>query len=110
MVFLGFITLFDPPKKDVGQTLINLHKLGVQFKVITGDNALVADSIARQIGITDPVIITGAEIRRMSDDAFRNQAVGAHIFAEVEPNQKERIILFPEESRQCRRLYGRWYK
>jgi Mg2+-importing ATPase len=94
MVFLGFITLYDPPKKDVGQTLINLRKLGVQFKVITGDNALVADSIARQIGITDPVIITGAQIRQMSDDALRNQAVGAHIFAEVEPNQKERIILF----------------
>jgi P-type Mg2+ transporter len=94
MVFLGFITLFDPPKKDVGQTLINLRQLGVQFKVITGDNALVADSIARQIGITDPVIVTGAQIRQMSDDALRNQAVGAHIFAEVEPNQKERIIMF----------------
>lgn len=94
MVFLGFITLFDPPKKDVSQTLINLRRLGVQFKVITGDNALVADCIARQIGIADPVIITGAEIRQMSDNALRNQAVGAHIFAEVEPNQKERIILF----------------
>ena len=94
MVFLGFITLFDPPKKDVGQTLVKLRQLGVQFKVITGDNALVADSIARQIGLVDPVIITGAQIRQMSDDALRNQAVGAHIFAEVEPNQKERIILF----------------
>jgi Mg2+-importing ATPase len=94
MIFLGFITLFDPPKKDVGQTLIKLRQLGVQFKVITGDNALVADCIARQIGIIDPVIITGALIRQMSDDALRNQAVGADIFAEVEPNQKERIILF----------------
>ena len=94
MIFLGFITLFDPPKKDVGQTLIKLRQLGVQFKVITGDNALVADCIARQIGIVDPVIITGAQIGQMSDDALRNQAVGADIFAEVEPNQKERIILF----------------
>jgi Mg2+-importing ATPase len=93
MVFLGFITLFDPPKKDVGQTLVKLRELGVQFKVITGDNALVADSIARQIGLADPVILTGAQIRQMSDDAFRNQVGGAHIFAEVEPNQKERIIL-----------------
>lgn len=94
MVFLGFITLFDPPKKDVGQTLAKLRQLGVQFKVITGDNALVADSIARQIGLDDPVILTGAQIRQMSDDAFRNQVGKAHIFAEVEPNQKERIILF----------------
>jgi Mg2+-importing ATPase len=94
MIFLGFITLFDPPKKDIGQTLIKLRQLGVQFKVITGDNALVADCIARQIGIVDPVIITGSHIGQMSDDALRNQAVGADIFAEVEPNQKERIILF----------------
>jgi P-type Mg2+ transporter len=77
----------------VGQTLARLRQLGVQFKVITGDNALVADCIARQIGIADPVMLTGAEIRQMSDDALRNQAVTADIFAEVEPNQKERIIL-----------------
>jgi Mg2+-importing ATPase len=94
MVFLGFITLFDPPKMDVGQTLTRLRQLGVQFKVITGDNALVADCIARQIGIADPVVLTGAQIRLMSDDALRNLAVTADIFAEVEPNQKERIILF----------------
>lgn len=94
MVFLGFITLFDPPKKNVLETLDHLKQLGVQFKLITGDNALVADSIARQIGIPNPVVITGAQIRQMSDDALRNQAVTADIFAEVEPNQKERIILF----------------
>ncbi|HXB93172.1 MAG TPA: magnesium-translocating P-type ATPase, partial [Puia sp.] len=94
MIFLGFITLFDPPKKDVRATLDKLKHLGVQFKLITGDNALVADSIARQIGLLNPVILTGAQIRLMTDDALRNQVVKADIFAEVEPNQKERIILF----------------
>lgn len=94
MVFLGFITLFDPPKKNVRETLNILKGQGVQLKLITGDNALVADSIARQIGIERPVILTGAQIRQMSDNALMQQAVGANIFAEVEPNQKERIILF----------------
>ena len=93
MIFLGFITLFDPPKKNVQETLANLRNLGVQFKVITGDNALVADSIVRQIGVSDPVILTGAAIRQMTDDALMQQAVKANIFAEVEPNQKERIII-----------------
>jgi Mg2+-importing ATPase len=94
MIFLGFITLFDPPKKNIRETLDKLRSLGVGFKVITGDNALVADSIARQIGVSAPVILTGAQVARMSDDALMQQAMNANIFAEVEPNQKERIILF----------------
>jgi P-type Mg2+ transporter len=94
MIFLGFITLFDPPKQNVRDTLDKLRHLGVQFKVITGDNALVADSTARQIGMTNPVILTGAQIRQMTDDALQHQAVTVDIFAEVEPNQKERIIQF----------------
>jgi Mg2+-importing ATPase len=92
MVFLGFITLYDPPKEHIRETLDSLHALGVQFKVITGDNALVAESIARQIGFPAPVILTGVQIRQMNDDALMHQAVTTNIFAEVEPNQKERII------------------
>ncbi len=93
MIFLGFISLFDPPKKEVQQTIDNLKKAGVSLKIITGDNALVANSIAKQIGFHDAIIITGGKIRKMSEAAFRQQAQAAHIFAEVEPNQKERIIL-----------------
>jgi len=92
MVFLGFITLFDPPKQHIRETLDGLRTLGVQFKVITGDNALVADSIARQIGVLAPAILTGGQIGQMNDDALMQQAVNTNIFAEVEPNQKERII------------------
>ncbi len=94
MIFLGFITLFDPPKKNVQETICNLRNLGVHLKLITGDNALVADCIARQIGIPNPVVLTGAQIREMSDGALMQQAMKADIFAEVEPNQKERIIIF----------------
>jgi Mg2+-importing ATPase len=92
MVFLGFITLFDPPKKDFRQTIDGLNHLGVTLKLITGDNALVAGSIAMQIGVTEPVVLTGTQIAQMSDAALMQQAVNADIFAEVEPNQKERII------------------
>ena len=93
MIFLGFITLYDPPKKNVRDTLEKLGKLGVQLKLITGDNALVAASVAKQIGISDPVILTGMMLREMSDGAIMQQAMRANIFAEVEPNQKERIII-----------------
>ena len=93
MIFLGFIALYDPPKAHVGETIARMKHLGVQLKIISGDNALVADNIARQVGLPAPVILTGSEIRQMTDDALRNQAVHTDIFAEVEPNQKERILL-----------------
>ena len=98
MVFLGFITLFDPPKKDVLQTINNLRDLGVQLKLITGDNALVADSLAKQIGMNDAAILTGRQLREMSDSALMQQATRTDIFAEVEPNQKERIIMCLKKS------------
>ena len=92
MIFLGFVTLFDPPKADVIKTINNLNQLGVQLKIITGDNALVARSLALQIGFSDPKILTGAELTKMSNAALVHQAPLTNIFAEVEPNQKERII------------------
>ena len=92
MIFLGFVTLFDPPKANVSETIHKLNSLGVQLKIITGDNALVARSLASQIGIKSPRILTGAELLKMSNAALMHQAGLTDIFAEVEPNQKERII------------------
>ena len=92
MIFLGFITLFDPLKKDVQKTILELNNLGVQLKLITGDNVLVAKSLAKQLGIENPVFLTGKQLHDMSERALFQQAVHTNIFAEVEPNQKERII------------------
>ena len=61
--------------------------------MITGDNRLVAANVARQVGLSADRIMTGGEIRQMSDEALRQQANSSSVFAEVEPNQKERIIL-----------------
>jgi Mg2+-importing ATPase len=93
MIFLGFLVLFDPLKKDIPETINELNGLGVSFKIITGDNKLVANYVGQQIGITNPIIITGSEIRKMSDEALIKSVNNVNIFAEIEPNQKERIIL-----------------
>ena len=93
MIFLGFITLFDPPKADVANTINHLNQLGVSLKIITGDNALVARSLALQVGVKDPKILTGGQLQKMSNTALVHQAPLTDIFAEVEPNQKERIIV-----------------
>ncbi len=93
MTFLGFLTFHDPPKKDVAAVVAAFRELGVTLKVITGDNQLVAAAIAPQVGLPEPRILTGPELRQMSDEALLRQVGKVDVFAEVEPNQKERILL-----------------
>lgn len=93
MTFLGFLVFADPPKADAKATLQQLRDLGVRLKVITGDNRAVAASISHRVGIESPVIVTGSDLRTLSEEAVRQRVHEADVFAEVEPNQKEQIIL-----------------
>jgi len=93
MVFLGFLVLEAPLKAGAAEAIARLQKLGVALKIITGDNAIVAASISRQAGLPDPQLLTGGELAQMSEAALRRRVSRVNIFAEVEPNQKERIIL-----------------
>jgi len=93
MTFIGFLLFFDPPKADVQQTILDLAELGVQLKIITGDNKLVALHTAETIGMKVDEVLTGSEIANMRDEALWNMAERTTLFAEVDPNQKERIIL-----------------
>jgi P-type Mg2+ transporter len=93
MTFLGFLVLFDPPKPNIAETIASLKSLGVSLKIITGDNRLVAASVSQQLGLSGTKILAGPELRLLSDGALLNQVVDVDVFAEIEPNQKERIIL-----------------
>jgi len=93
MCFLGFLVFFDPPKADSAETIAQLNELGVTLKIITGDNRLVAATVGKQLGLTEHEILTGPEIHEMSDLALINQVATVDLFAEIEPNQKERIII-----------------
>ncbi len=93
MVFAGFILMNDPVKSDIIATIDELNKLKVGLKIITGDNVNVAKSIALNIGIKEPVVMTGKQLFATSPEALKQLVKKTHIFAEVEPQQKERIIL-----------------
>ena len=93
MTFLGFLVLFDPPKPNIVETISSLKSLGVSLKVITGDNHLVAATVSQQIGLSGAKILAGPELRLLSDAALLHRVGSVDIFAEIEPNQKERIIL-----------------
>jgi len=93
MTFLGFLLFFDPPKEGIAETIGLLKGLGVSLKIITGDNRFVAAKTSQDIGMTEARILTGGELRDISDGALLRKVTETDIFAEVEPNQKERIIL-----------------
>ena len=93
MTFLGFLILFDPPKPNIIETIASLKNLGVALKIITGDNHLVAANVSQQMGLSNTKILTGPDLREMSDGALLKRVVDVDVFAEIEPNQKERIIL-----------------
>jgi len=91
--FVGFLLFFDPPKMGVQQVLANLAKRGVQIKIITGDNQKVARHITEAVNLPLSGVLTGKDLDELRDEALWHAAERATLFAEVDPNQKERIIL-----------------
>ncbi len=93
MIFSGFLLLQDQPKPDVSQTIQDLMAIGIRLRIITGDNRLIAIHTAQTVGLPSDHVLTGDELHRMGDDALLHHVDETTIFCEVDPSQKERIIL-----------------
>jgi Mg2+-importing ATPase len=93
MIFLGFVVLSDPPKSGIGQAIRELNELGISLKIITGDNALIAVHVANEVGLTNARVLSGPEMRKMNNQALTRCASEVDVFAEIEPIQKEQIVL-----------------
>lgn len=92
MIFLGFILIHDPLKKDSKETIKNIMNRGIDLKIITGDNKYIAKHIARELELDNDLVITGNELDKMTNTSIAKKAKKLHIFAEINPRQKERII------------------
>ncbi|MEX2308550.1 MAG: magnesium-translocating P-type ATPase [Pirellulales bacterium] len=93
LTFEGFIAFLDRPKAGVTEAIADLKSLGVSLKLITGDTKLVAQHVAAIVGMRADQALTGKELDRLHGEALWHVAERTDIFAEVDPNQKERIIL-----------------
>jgi Mg2+-importing ATPase len=92
MTLAGFLLFFDPPEPQAATTLAALAAQGVELKIVTGDNRFVARHVAEAIGMASPATLTGGELQQLNDEALWHRARSTVLFAEIEPNQKERII------------------
>lgn len=93
LTLAGFLAFADPVWEDAAESVAAMKRDGVQVKIITGDNELVARHVCEQVGLADPIIVLGDELEQMTDTALGHTAEEATIFARVSPMQKLRIIL-----------------
>ncbi len=92
LILRGFIAFLDPPKEDANEVVKSLRAIGVEIKIITGDNHLVTQKICKDIGLPIKGIMFGYELNDLTDDALSIRAVKTTIFARFSPEQKNRVI------------------
>lgn len=89
---VGYVAFLDPAKKGIKRVLKDLNDIGVEIKIITGDNELVTEHICREIGLPVKGILLGKDIASLTDDALQVKARQTTIFARFSPDEKNRII------------------
>ena len=89
---VGLLVFLDRPKSGAAEALARLGRLGVEVKVITGDNALVAQHVCKELGLPTRGTLTGDEIEALDDDTVVERLSGTTIFARVSPEQKARLV------------------
>jgi cation-transporting ATPase E len=89
---LALVTLRDELRPQAKETLSQFAALGVQLKIISGDNPQTVAALARQAGFVDPKLISGPELAKMSPEEVRVAAEEATIFGRISPEQKQQLV------------------
>ncbi|MGD0573384.1 MAG: magnesium-translocating P-type ATPase [Sedimentisphaerales bacterium] len=88
----GYIAFLDPPKPSVKKIIETLNNLGIEFKVLTGDNELVTKKICSEVGLNIKGFATGEQVEKADDAALGEMVKTTTVFARLSPLQKERVI------------------
>jgi Mg2+-importing ATPase len=92
LTLIGYIAFLDPPKETAAPALEALASHGVTVKILTGDNALVARKVCKDVGMRNPRTLLGGRVEVMSDPELEDAAEETTLFAKLTPPQKARII------------------
>ena len=92
LILIGLIAFLDPPKDSAAHAIAALNQGGVQVKVLTGDNPIIARKTCKDVGLCVQNTLLGSEIEALSDDELADIAETTTIFAKLSPLQKSRII------------------
>jgi Mg2+-importing ATPase len=92
MVLMGYLAFYDPPKETTRAAIAALHKVGIEIKILTGDNEKVTGYVCKQVGLDVPNILLGNDIEAMSDETLKNELETAVVLAKLSPMQKARVV------------------
>lgn len=92
LILIGLIAFLDPPKDSAALAIAALNNNGVQVKVLTGDNNIIARKTCKDVGLYVHHTILGSEVESLSDEELTDLAETTTIFAKLSPLQKSRII------------------
>ena len=94
MIFVGLVGMIDPPRKEVKAAIQECRKAHIKVIMITGDHALTAQAIGREIGLYQDgdQVITGAELENMSVSELRGIIEKVKIYARVNPKHKVKVL------------------
>ncbi|MBN9316737.1 MAG: magnesium-translocating P-type ATPase [Devosia sp.] len=92
LTLVGYVLFEDQVKQGAAETVAQLREHGVKLKIISGDNRHVAAYVADAMGLSTKAVLTGEQVGRMNRRALARRLAHTDVFAEVTPDQKERII------------------
>jgi Ca2+-transporting ATPase len=93
MTFLGLVGMSDPPRPAARPAIATCEQAGIKPILITGDHALTAEAVARELGILKSGrLLTGAELDAMSDEEFERRVGEVEVYARVSPAHKLRVV------------------
>jgi P-type Mg2+ transporter len=92
LILRGYVAFLDPPKDSARDAIQALQAHGVEVKVVTGDNDLVARKICTEVGLSTRFVLLGDEVEKMADAQLAEAAAKTTLFARVSPAHKQRII------------------
>jgi magnesium-transporting ATPase (P-type) len=94
LIFVGLAGLIDPPRPEVIEAIAECHRAGIEVKMITGDHAVTAVAIGKQLGLhNSETILTGAELDKMDDATLESVVRNTGIFARTSPEHKLRLVM-----------------
>ncbi len=94
-VWLGLIGMTDPLRRGVPEAIKAFHRAGIETVMITGDQRLTAEAVARELDLShgQPLqIMDAAEIEQLSPEELTQRAGSVHVFARVSPAHKLKIV------------------
>ena len=92
LILKGYVAFFDPPRPSTRRAIVALNKLGIEVKVLTGDNELVTKKICSEVGLNVKGLVTGDIVEKSSHTELQELVKNTTVFARLSPLQKEKVI------------------